>query len=441
MQHDDSANDSGSSSVVITRQIALRPQHGRLAAVLWACYLGSSWTWMIGMLLPALLVRDYGLWGWVVFAVPNVLGAAAMGFVLSRPDQSRAIAQRHRRALRLFTDVTIAYHLFVWGWVLMRLEPNAGYMLLLLLPLWVLFMRVPAAVTWIGGLVWLTSLICMAYASTLTESWSSLSWSMQDARFETADLLLLMPACILGFALCPYLDATFHHARQSTQANTGKTAFALGFGVVFLSMIVFSLGYAAVLLPFLQGESAATVPAIWHRVLLIHLAVQSLFTLAIHMRQRAMLTRRWLGVIWWALGGAMGLLLMSEDQWLDGLGLGLGEVLYRGFLLMYAMVFPAYVWLCMLPGVGQLRAMCRGRGDKGDDAEPLRVVWLGHRQIVWAVTCVACLPMAAMAFIAGQMWWIIPQLVLLVIAKLVNEKLPTSPQRAPGPKTPETVSH
>ncbi|HTL30770.1 MAG TPA: hypothetical protein VL282_16180, partial [Tepidisphaeraceae bacterium] len=34
----------------------------------WAIYLGMSWTWCIGMFLPVLLVRDYGFWGWLVFA-------------------------------------------------------------------------------------------------------------------------------------------------------------------------------------------------------------------------------------------------------------------------------------------------------------------------------------------------------------------------------------
>src|SRR5690242_7362807 len=48
----------------------------------WGAYLACSWTWCISMFLPVLLVRDYGVWGFVVFAVPNVIGAGAMGWVL-----------------------------------------------------------------------------------------------------------------------------------------------------------------------------------------------------------------------------------------------------------------------------------------------------------------------------------------------------------------------
>jgi hypothetical protein len=46
----------------------------------WANYLGMSWTWCIGMFLPVLLVRDYGIGAWWIFAIPNVVGAAAMGW-------------------------------------------------------------------------------------------------------------------------------------------------------------------------------------------------------------------------------------------------------------------------------------------------------------------------------------------------------------------------
>ena len=53
------------------------------AAVLgWAAYLACSWTWCIGMFLPVLLVRELGTLGFVIFAVPNVVGAAMMGTIL-----------------------------------------------------------------------------------------------------------------------------------------------------------------------------------------------------------------------------------------------------------------------------------------------------------------------------------------------------------------------
>jgi hypothetical protein len=85
-----------------------------------AAYLGCSWTWCIGMYLPVLLVRDYGPWAWVAFAAPNVIGAAAMGWVLWRPGASERIASAHAAAGACFSVVTILFHvLFVW-WVIWR---------------------------------------------------------------------------------------------------------------------------------------------------------------------------------------------------------------------------------------------------------------------------------------------------------------------------------
>ncbi len=46
----------------------------------WRFYVATSWTWVIGMMLPVLLIRDFGPMGWLVFAVPNVIGAASLGW-------------------------------------------------------------------------------------------------------------------------------------------------------------------------------------------------------------------------------------------------------------------------------------------------------------------------------------------------------------------------
>src|SRR3954467_2802578 len=69
-----------------------------LATLGWALFLGVSWTWCIGMFLPVLLVRGYRMWGWVVFAIPNVVGAAMMGWVLREPSASERLAWAHRGA-------------------------------------------------------------------------------------------------------------------------------------------------------------------------------------------------------------------------------------------------------------------------------------------------------------------------------------------------------
>src|SRR5690606_32922674 len=91
-------------------------------AIGWAAYLACSWTWCIGMFLPVLLVRDFGVWAFAVFAVPNVLGAAAMGWVLRDGSAAAALRERHRAATELFSVVTI---LFQWFFLAAFIAPSA----------------------------------------------------------------------------------------------------------------------------------------------------------------------------------------------------------------------------------------------------------------------------------------------------------------------------
>ncbi|MDB5325177.1 MAG: hypothetical protein JWM57_746, partial [Phycisphaerales bacterium] len=93
----------------------------------WAAYLGASWTWCIGMFLPVLLIRDYGPWAWVIFALPNVIGAGAMGWVMRSREMSHDYTIRHASACRLFSFVTIAFQLFFALWMLPRLLGPVGY--------------------------------------------------------------------------------------------------------------------------------------------------------------------------------------------------------------------------------------------------------------------------------------------------------------------------
>src|SRR5205814_8241141 len=78
----------------------------------WAIYLGMSWTWCIGMFLPVLIMREYGIAGWFVFAIPNVLGAAAMGWILKDSTRSYSVALAHEHATAAFSLLTIAFHAF-----------------------------------------------------------------------------------------------------------------------------------------------------------------------------------------------------------------------------------------------------------------------------------------------------------------------------------------
>ncbi|MFN9977078.1 MAG: hypothetical protein ACK58T_44975, partial [Phycisphaerae bacterium] len=183
----------------------------------------------IGMFLPILLIRDYGIAAFFVFAIPNVLGAAAMGFVLRSSDSAQRILTRDALAVRLFSAITVLFHLYLIWWL-----SQAGFVGGTLWP-WVvtaivafaLFSGVRSRTPADAGTVYLLSLAIAAFAF-----YTGLELKLPDAPTRTflglPALIYLAPVCVFGFLLCPYLDATFLRARLSTTPRESKLAFALG---------------------------------------------------------------------------------------------------------------------------------------------------------------------------------------------------------------------
>ena len=399
-----------------------------LPALLWACFLGCSWTWIIGMVFPVLLLRDYGPWGWVVFAVPNVIGAAAMGVVLGKPRWSARVVEKHRDMALRFSEVTIAYHGFVLGWLMMRLwglwiaASAVGVILILYSRIRgdrsagvVAVIVTLASLVWLGGGWWLSP--DDAWVGVFREQ------SALTTRLTTFDLILFAPAALLGFLCCPYLDLTFHRARMATEPLTGMAAFILGFGVVFLAMIVGTLMYAGLLLPALSNQPFE-LPQTWNVVLSVHLTIQLAFTVAIHAHEVA--KRGSAGAVWRMVGLAVAALLVGwwvgipspptevvtaaggastpSGGGAEGGGLTTGEVLYRLFLLCYGLIFPAYVWLCMLP--------------------TLRPTNPRTRRAIFVLGAVMCVPMGWLFFIGGRSAWIIAIVAVLAALRIIVETTP-----------------
>lgn len=387
------------------------------AAILWGAFLGSSWTWVIGMILPALLLRDYGVLGWVAFAVPNVVGAAAMGTVLYKPHWSSAIVRNHAAACQQFTVITVAYHLFVVAWLFSRLFGLAAVPMLVIaiaLCATIGFRNRRSAMLGVAAVVTLLSWGCFIWATQGTGAWSLTDWAWPSAgvtRLSRYDLLMFVPCALTGFALCPYLDLTFHRARYSTSPGTGAAAFAFGFGVVFALMIVFSICYGSQLLPFIAGDPDAELSGFWLVLLGLHLSMQAGFTITVHVREMIedpKANRPWLV---WAGGMAILLGLAARVSTLPASpitgGLTWGEAGYRGFLLFYGTVFPAYVWLMMIPTRGQLMHVSSA-----------------IRRTLFIVCCGLTYTLGWLAFVMGQSQVIPYIFAIFLLGRVVIEVLP-----------------
>ena len=64
------------------------------------------------MFLPVILIDRYGWAGFFMFAVPNVIGCSAFGYVLKTPERSKALVEKYHGALASFAVVTVAFHAF-----------------------------------------------------------------------------------------------------------------------------------------------------------------------------------------------------------------------------------------------------------------------------------------------------------------------------------------
>jgi hypothetical protein len=364
----------------------------------WAAYLGASWTWVIGMFLPVLLIRDFGPVAWFIFAIPNVIGAAAMGWTIRSRDHSFQMVVRHRLATQIFSLVTIAFHFYVMLWFVPQLIGTAlaslvfGVALLVLIPL---FVTTIAQTTFA-----ILALVASCVIMTMLGGAGALQWPSR-AGGPMFDLLGLLSVCVLGFLTCPYLDLTFHRARQeSRNRDESKIAFGVGFGLFFCSMIVFTLFYARVLI---TGQASRGIGVL----IGTHISLQAIFTIGIHASSlRASVdTPRSHGRMNLSLAAAvfvpvaMALLAHALESRAVGVGGYLaGEVGYRLFMSFYGLLAPAYVWLCVHPGRGFL--------------EPHR------RELqMFTVAVVLAAPFFWLGFLHGPMRWVLIGVGIIICAR------------------------
>ncbi|GJM19603.1 MAG: hypothetical protein DHS20C14_18160 [Phycisphaeraceae bacterium] len=407
-----------------------------LAPLGWAFYLACSWTWCIGMFLPVLLIRDFGAWGYVVFAVPNVLGAAAMGWVLRSREQARRLAHTHREAVALFSVVTIAFHAYWLAWAAMWIRgvvllPQTAWLgivvgaIALVIVLGVLLrrgpVRAPAAIIWLISIGVLISALA-APADAIAPATSHFVQARAGA--PGADVLWLAPVCLFGFALCPYLDGTFLLARVRTSAAGARAAFTLGFGVLFAAMIALTFVYAG-LFASMTDHDPATVPQIapWLGALLVaHLLAQAIFTVEVHHERldkgaqstappRANALLMPLVIVAVLAGLFQNMLPMVGDMFP-------GEVIYRVFMSAYGLLFPAYVWICMIPTRDGHAGITGVRGRA--------------KLIALAIAVVVAAPAYWVGFIVGHDMWLGAGLGVVLLARLpvMLTRGPTEPSPA-----------
>jgi hypothetical protein len=364
----------------------------------WTIYLAMSWTWCIGMFLPVLIMRELGFVGVITFAVPNILGAAAMGWLIRNGDQSRELIRDNRAACVWFSLITIVYHAFFAAWMIRKIAgPNAGAeVVAAFLIFWMILKWRSGGEFFAVILALIVSLAVMGWGFWRGDL-PYVAHPVQGTRLAPINDLWLAPAWLFGFLCCPYLDLTFHAARQALSKTQARIAFGLGFGVLFPLMLLLTVGYSGWLA---IGFNRLKYPQLTV-ILSAHLIVQSCLTCALHVQQISRVEKRLRMGQFFAFSALL-VIAVILGIWERGdftyNGIAMGEIVYRAFMGFYGLVVPAYVWLRLCP---PRRSMLR----------------------VWAVIAIAA-PLYWLGFANEQMPFIVPGVLIVFLAKFLPETQP-----------------
>lgn len=373
-----------------------------------AVFLAVSWTWVIGMHLPTILMRDMGIGAWLVFALPNIVGAGAMGRLVPTAEHSRQMERHHGRAMQAFAIVTIAFHLYFalailrqWVGPVIAVLAAASLVVCVLRPI---FANLRLAMIW-SPLIWIGSVLLVGIAVALA------GYERPVGDSPTTAFVGLAIACVFGFGLCPYLDPTFHAARQAA-ADRGPQAFALGFGIFFLVMIGGTFLYAPTILQRAPQAALALLAG--------HVLWQAIFTVSTQrlamgeLHERTCGSKRFSRAMVVGLAAALFLALVDGfAAWHDPV-LGrydVPEIGYRIFMGFYGLIFPTYVWLFCFR----------------HDGPPSRRGW-----VIYALVVTLALPFFAYGFLWSDLIWCGVGMVPVLAAKAFV--------RGPGPHQPAGVA-
>lgn len=337
-----------------------------------AVFVACSWTWVIGMWLPVYLIGDFGVAGWVVFAVPNILGAASVGWAFAQRNRAESFLASHGRAVWWFSAVTILFHLVFAGWLAVEVVGSMRAAVPIACGVGLAGLGLSRLPVRLWG--WAAPMCFVGSLALAVIAWKqgALSAPPVEGRVDGVNVLFAAPALCFGFLLCPHLDATLVAARRDLPGPAGKAAFALGFGAVFLVMIVLTMLYAGPVL----ATGVIAVP------IALHIAVQSIFTIAAHVRAAASETpaERLPGALKAAACAgaiALGAWAATADPFRPGYPAF--RLVYELLISAYGLAFPAYLWIVAIaPGARRAARLLRLRAWAAACAAATPLFWLGY---------------------------------------------------------------
>jgi hypothetical protein len=333
-----------------------------------------------------------------------VLGCAGFGYAIRSRRMSCAMIEANRGLMLLFSLAAIGFHMLFAGILTLRFGGAAatsgggliwfpGDLALLILLGGGVLAALPDRAWLIAGAA-LYAVSLASFALVGFDGWTGLA---AYGAGELPELIWLVPVITAGLLLCPYLDLTFHRARQEAPS---KHAFAV-FGATFTIMLLLS---AAVW--FDTGPGLPTL-------LLGHFVGQAIFTTGAHLRELREVGRRHSPGVCALAAAALAFLAVvvpAAAMISDGDDVRIAEGLYLRYLALYGLVFPAAVLIFIGPW-----PVIRGR--KRATAALL-------------ATCIVLAPSFEAAFVHRITWTMIAPTLALVAWALARGKAARPSERA-----------
>lgn len=294
------------------------------------------------MFLPVLLIHRYGWLGFLIFSIPNVIGCTAFGYIIKTPERSKALVEKYKTAMTLFSIVTIAFHVFFISIIALVYLSDGYNPTSIWIPLCILIISIMLA--FLPTRAWPILATCLWTFSVIAGITLLPLGEMPVGERPWQEAIWLLPITTFGFFLSPYLDPTFHRALQSSPS---KHSFGV-FGLTFIVMIGITTLYVGIAPSNLNSTLFA-----FSILLGLHLALQSVFTIGVHMKEGLHIESAkrkpvYIGLLAFACLVALVVAHRSGGVSPSGNWLPSWQNDYIRFFVFYGLIFPALVATFML---------------------------------------------------------------------------------------------
>ena len=367
----------------------------------WSAYLCCSWMWCIGLFYPVLLYRDFGIASWFIFTIPNVVGASLVPWFIKNAQSSKDFVRHHSLACKLFSAVTILFNTYFLSWTMVSFDLSVPTILFVILISFFVFLICRTRLLAISLTVFLISLCALLLIFLLTQG-TGLTIA-RESKFGISEALGLVPVFLIGFLFCPYLDLTFHRVVKESQHSQTKLIYIIAFIIFFLSFLMLGVKYYPLISHVLIGVNEQPKTSVFLAVC-SYIIIQSSFTSIVHLNElleQKLPKFAWVLLICILVCVFVCAVGVNGEITLLGRTMHLREILYRGFLSVYGLLAPVYIWIFAL--------------FKFDKSQPY--IMDERRWFIWLIAVLLALPFYIAGFYGSSRlsMYILPIGVLLAL--------------------------